>query len=600
MAAAPEELSPGGGARSAWKRHIIGALKQRDRRQKASFQDVIEAYSRLLENTGLLWQLTGKIQTELKDPHICHTSRSPRISLLVPSSPESLHAMKEQYQEQVTELQHTGGELAYKIIELNKSLVAKDGKLEEQEVRVSDLDEEVQHLEASRKCLRDLVDLQETENVELKVEYDQVLKWKHQKEEKLRVAVHKGEEILQEMVKKKVQEAVNRNRKNERVKKIRISNEIKKATEKTVNIDMEREEVMTLDLKALSLDIPEPQDSGRTLNRAFRSASATMLSSSKLVETFKEFFDFRKRRVNSMSSQSENVYPKAPLCVASSIPSKAIFVLEAHDSEVNGVKFSPSSKLVATGGADRVIKLWDVMGGRLHNIQNLEGCNSSITSVEFSPSGTQILAASSDKAAHLWSLDGNKSKDTLTGHSDKVTAAKFKSVIHQAVTGSMDRTVKEWDLHKGACLRSIRVPSFCTDVVCSDYFIISGHHDKKIRFWDSRVTRCTQEIPVQGKVTSLNINPEQTQLLSCSRDDTLKVIELRMNNVRQVFSPDGNYAIAGSADGALFVWNVTTGRLERSLQGMHSACVNAVAWSLSGEYVVSIDRKRMVVLWSSF
>ncbi|XP_030055176.1 protein Atg16l2 [Microcaecilia unicolor] len=616
---AAEGLSRGGGAgaaRSGWKRHIIRALKQRDRRQKASFQDVIQAYNRVLENTSFLQHLTGKIQTELTDPQISHTSRSPRTSLLVPNSLESLHAMKEQYQEQVAVLQSTGGELAYKIIELNKSLVDKDGKLEEQEARVSELDQEVRHLEASRKCLQVLVDLQETDNAELKEGYDTMLKCKHQREEELRIAVHKGEEALQGIVKKKEQEAVHRNNKNEREKKIRISKVIKKATEKTVSIDMEREDVATLDLKTLSLDIPEPQDSGKTLNRAFRSASATMLRSSKFVETFKDLFDFRKRRVNSMCSQSENLYPRAPVCVAATIPSKAIFVLEAHDSEVNGVKFSPSSKLVATGGADRVIKLWNVIGGRLQRIQDLEGCNSSITSVEFSPSGSQILAASADKAAHLWKLDGSKSKDTLTGHNDKVTAAKFKSVVHQAVTGSMDRTVKEWDLHKGACLRSIKVPSFCTDVVCSDYYIISGHHDKKIRFWDSRVTRCTEEIPVQGKVTSLNINPEQTQLLSCSRDDTLKVIDLRMNNVRQVFradgfkcggdltraifSPDGNYAIAGSADGALFIWNVTTGHLEKSLQGMHSASVNAVAWSLSGEYVVSVDRRKMAVLWSAF
>lgn len=42
-------------------------------------------------------------------------------------------------------------------------------------------------------------------------------------------------------------------------------------------------------------------------------------------------------------------------------------------------------------------------------------------------------------------------QETLTGHTDKVTAAKFRSTRYQAVTGSRDRTVKEWDLGKGAC-----------------------------------------------------------------------------------------------------------------------------------------------------
>lgn len=34
-------------------------------------------------------------------------------------------------------------------------------------------------------------------------------------------------------------------------------------------------------------------------------------------------------------------------------------------------------------------------------------------------------------------------------------------------------------------------------------------------------------------------------------------------------SPDGNYVAAGSADGALYVWNVLTGKLERTLAKHH-------------------------------
>lgn len=36
---------------------------------------------------------------------------------------------------------------------------------------------------------------------------------------------------------------------------------------------------------------------------------------------------------------------------------------EAHDGEVNAVKFSPGSRLLATGGMDRRVKLWEVIAG---------------------------------------------------------------------------------------------------------------------------------------------------------------------------------------------------------------------------------------------
>ncbi|KAH1006054.1 hypothetical protein HUJ04_006936 [Dendroctonus ponderosae] len=36
---------------------------------------------------------------------------------------------------------------------------------------------------------------------------------------------------------------------------------------------------------------------------------------------------------------------------------------DAHDGEVNAVKWSPVDRLVATGGADRKVKLWDISKG---------------------------------------------------------------------------------------------------------------------------------------------------------------------------------------------------------------------------------------------
>lgn len=44
-----------------------------------------------------------------------------------------------------------------------------------------------------------------------------------------------------------------------------------------------------------------------------------------------------------------------------------------------------------------------------------------------------------------------------------------------------------------------------------------------------------REMELLGKITALDLNPERTELLSCSRDDLLKIIDLRINAVRQTF-----------------------------------------------------------------
>ena len=60
-------------------------------------------------------------------------------------------------------------------------------------------------------------------------------------------------------------------------------------------------------------------------------------------------------------------------------------------------------------------------------------------------------------------------------------------------------------------------------------FIHFLFQDKKIRFWDTRTssTEPLTEIEMTGKVTSLDLSRNGIHLLSCVRDDTLRLIDLR-------------------------------------------------------------------------
>ncbi|MGH0181231.1 UNVERIFIED_CONTAM: hypothetical protein FKN15_006422 [Acipenser sinensis] len=240
-----------------------------------------------------------------------------------------------------------------------------------------------------------------------------------------------------------------------------------------------------------------------------------------------------KKRGHSVSSLNDDVLLPMAVCVSARIPAKPLHVLEAHELGINAVKFSPTSKLLATGGTDCIIKLWDVIGG------NTQQCVLHCLTTGYSP---EII---------------NTVINPLRSYVGPGPTLKF------SLSGPMSDPI--W------------------------------HHQKDVKH---RAASCTQEVPLQGKVTSLEISPDHTQLLSCSRDECLQVIDLRMNNIRKSFSPDGSYVTAGSSNGAVYVWNVNSGLLETCLPEQHSSSVNAVSWSLSGEYVVSVDRSRRAVLWS--
>ncbi|KYM92265.1 Autophagy-related protein 16-1 [Atta colombica] len=176
-------------------------------------------------------------------------------------------------------------------------------------------------------------------------------------------------------------------------------------------------------------------------------------------------------------------------------------------------------------------------------------------------------------------------KHTLTGHCAKVMAAKFLGEPSKVVTGSYDRTLKIWDLRSKACIETKFAGSSCNDLVTSDgagSTIISGHFDQRIRFWDTRAESSSNDILLEGKVTSLDLSRDANYLLSCVRDDTVKLIDLRMKKIvgsfsadgfkvgfdwtRAVFSPDGQYIAVGSADGSVFIWSIVTNAIETILK----------------------------------
>ncbi|KAL6062486.1 hypothetical protein STEG23_018577 [Scotinomys teguina] len=500
--------SPGGPSApaAAWKRHIVRQLRHRDRTQKALFLELVPAYNHLLEKAELLAKFSEK--------------------------------------------------MAYQVVKKSAALDTLQSQLEERQGRLEALQACVVQLrEARAQQSRQLEELQ-AENAARREAYGTLLEQAAHQEAALRRLQEEARDLLERLVQRKARAAAEcnlRNERRERANQARVSQELKRAAKRTVSISEipntleggTKEEPVPLSPAATSEFLES--ETCEKWKRPFRSASATSLTLSRCVDVVKGLLDFKKRRGHSVGGAPEQRYQSIPVCVSAQIPTQAQDVLDAHLSEVNAVCFGPNSSLLATGGADRLIHLWNVVGGRLEANQTLEGAGGSITSVDFDPSGSQVLAGTYNQAAQLWKVGETQSKETLSGHKDKVTAAKFKLTRHQAVTGSRDRTVKEWDLGRAYCSRTINVLSYCNDVVCGDHIIISGHNDQKIRFWDS--------------------------------------------------SPDRGYALAGSSNGALYIWDVDTGKLERSLQGPHCAAVNAVAWCFSGNHVVSVDQGRKVVLW---
>ncbi|XP_052432215.1 autophagy-related protein 16-1 isoform X5 [Carassius gibelio] len=599
-----------------WKRHVMEQLKQRDRVQRQAFEEIIHQYNRLLEKSDLQVVFSEHLHTEKYEQQNRHDLSPVLEGGRSDSLQQEMAQMRIKHQEELTELHKKRGELAQSVIELNNQIQQKDKEIQSNEAKMQDYQQQISHLEGECRDLRNsLADL-ERANQTLRDEYDALQITFSALEEKLRKTTEDNQELVTRWMAEKAQEANKLNAENEkdsRRRQAKLQKELADAAKEPLPIEPDDDiEVLPEDAGKGAGGAGETSPSRPRSRTPSRRVSQPLPPAAGLLDSISNIF-IRRRSVNSFGSSTESAeVPSA--CADVRVPSTALHVFDAHDGEVNAVRFSPGSRLLATGGMDRRVKLWEVVSGRCEPKGALTGSNAGITSIEFDSTGSSLLAASNDFASRIWTVDDFRLRHTLTGHSGKVLSARFLLDNTRIVSGSYDRTLKLWDLRSKVCMKTVFAGSSCNDIVCTEQCVMSGHFDKKVRFWDIRSESIVHELELLGRVTSLDLNHDRTELLSCSRDDLVKIIDLRCNAVRQTFnaqgfkcgsdftrvtfSPDGSYVAAGSADGVLYIWNVLTGKLDKTLDKGHSSAINSVSWSPSGTFVASVEKGSKAVLWS--
>ncbi|MBD0266689.1 MAG: DnaJ domain-containing protein [Cyanobacteria bacterium Co-bin8] len=347
--------------------------------------------------------------------------------------------------------------------------------------------------------------------------------------------------------------------------------------------------------KANSLGFKKTQASGRSAKNAQPSqprqaAWAARQPSKTEAGPFKA--EARPRRESSFSVEIECQLTFAE----SSVP-------------LNAIAVSPNVKLMAAGGENGVIYLWNYKTRKaFHTLADHTGA---IHALLFSEDSQFLFSSSADGTIKLWHLASGSLIRTLAGHTGGVASIAISWPHKVLVSGGDDGTVGVWDLKSNQLIRKVLnqdVPVQAVALNPDGEIAICGSVDGSIKLCHvlrGGILQWSEQH--RAPISAIATSPTGKYFVSGSKDGQVALWDMAGDYLRSLQPPgqsvtalllahQDTVVIGGGADGYLRAWDVETGHLLQS-QPAHSGPIQGLCAVPGTEYSLSLGADRTIKLW---
>jgi WD40 repeat protein len=258
-------------------------------------------------------------------------------------------------------------------------------------------------------------------------------------------------------------------------------------------------------------------------------------------------------------------------------------VLRGHSDRILSITFSPNGQIIASGSADRTIKLWHPQTGKL--IKTLQGHRSWIWEIAISPDSKFLASGSYDHTVKVWDLESGECLQTLQGHPSSVLSVRFSHDGKTLFSSGYDHIVKHWVLKTGQCLHTWEADSsnrvWAMEISPNSQHLATGGDDNSIKLWDIETGACLRIFSGHSHpVVSLIFTPNGDRLISGSSDRTIKIWDVLTGDCLETLQGHGHWVVSlalsqdaktlmsGSWDETIRCWDVATGKCWQTLRSL--------------------------------
>ncbi|MFH0992126.1 MAG: caspase family protein [bacterium] len=285
-----------------------------------------------------------------------------------------------------------------------------------------------------------------------------------------------------------------------------------------------------------------------------------------------------------------------------------LVVQTGHAEDVSTVAFSLDGKLLASGGRDKAVILWDVKTGK--QMRTLTGHSDKIKTVAFLPGGKYFISSSIGETK-LWNMETWNELRRFSSGGTVAVSTDGKTIA----TGGGDG-VQLFDVKAGRAVQTFKGSASALKFSPDGTMLASAtSNGKSVQLWDLNSGKSLRVMGGhKGTVISIAFSPDSKLLASGDElgDGTIELFDVATGKELKTFSmgtPWANGSLEFSRDGKVLIsairdaldpvirfWDIEKGVVIKTLKG-HASSVYSISLSPDGMMLASGSADKSIRLW---
>jgi WD40 repeat protein len=251
-----------------------------------------------------------------------------------------------------------------------------------------------------------------------------------------------------------------------------------------------------------------------------------------------------------------------------------VHTMKRHDrTDVTAVAVDPKGEYAATGGADHLVRLWDLKTGKMLSV--LSAHTDTVLCLAFDHQGRWVASGGGDAQAIIWDAKAGQPLLKLEGHKISVHGLDWSHDDARLATSSLDSHVKIWSTRDGRLEKSVQP---------------HGGFIYSVQWTPDGKELAAAGVEYSVKMWSAGGEWKLVRELAKDWDDTIHAV---------AFNEDrpGELAV-GHRNGKVKTWSYANEALMEDTV-VHRGKVFGMTYVTGGKYLVSVGEDSFVQIWDT-